>query len=122
MSRHLSNKRKYGLWVTPPILLTDWGMERMQSKTGRNSPARGDDAACTRLIWCEVLNLNVPALGDTTIPGYVGFTLEMEETFPTISIREAKNSRNKLFCQSNNFYIYLLGVHALDILSLPPIL
>lgn len=47
------------------------------------------------MICCEVLNLNTPALGETTIPGYLAFALEMEEKFPTISIKVAKNSRNK---------------------------
>lgn len=122
VSRHPSNKKKHAPWVAPPVFLTNWGMGGMWSKRGCDFPGVGDDAACTRVICCEVLNLNTPALGETTIPGYLAFALEMAEKFPTISIKVAKSSRNKWFCQSNNFYNYSLGVLALAILPLPPTL
>lgn len=89
-----------------PVILIDQGMERMWSKRVCNFLGISVDAACTRLISCEVLNLNIPALGETTILHYLAFVLKMKYKFPIISVRNTKNSRNCLFCQSDNFYNY----------------
>lgn len=106
MSKYPSHERKHSPSIAPPILLTDQGVERKQSKRVSNFPEISDDAASARLICCKVLNLNPPALGETTIPHYLSFELKMKETFSMISVRNTKNSRNSLFCQSDNFYNY----------------
>lgn len=73
------------------------GMERMRPRRGCNFPGLGGGAACTRVSCFEGFNLSipVPACGVTAIPGFSAFALEVEETFPTISVRDVKNSRNK---------------------------